>query len=481
MVQYSRIVVALDGSPCSDLAADAGVALAIKNPGSSLTGCHVYAAKLHRTRFEEMEPGLPDQYQEEAKLSTLRSTHDDLLSSGMKLISDAYIAPLAKRIENTGINFSYHTPEGRHYARLISLLNDEHADLLVCGAHGHGRVPESLIGSVSERTVLYAMNTDVLVMREPWNPENRPIVVGIDGSPAGYAALSRAMEIGKAFAAPVDAVAVYDPHFHTRVFKTIADALPEEEQKRFNFPAQEQIHDTIIDRGLERLYSEKLEQARQFAESHNMQIRTAILKGKIFSQILNYAALHAASLIVVGRYGIHHEEPGLIGSNTLNLARLAPGNVLVVAPSEEHIPVPDIPVPDSPVRLPWVPEAEEMLHRIPPFAQGMARRAIEEKVRSSGGTMVTPDAVSDLGNEMGMGRTASGPATHFSPYQPVPADRVVFRKVKRFAPDFHRHMVGAKVIGRVLKKGDRELVYEVDETSPQGPVLVTEQTKIEFR
>jgi hypothetical protein len=61
------------------------------------------------------------------------------------------------------------------------------------------------------------------------------------------------------------------------------------------------------------------------------------------------------------------------------------------------------------------------------------------------------------------------------------AQVVVLNKIKRFAPDFHRHIVKGKIQGQVVREGDTVLVYQVAETVPAGQVQVTEQTRIEFR
>jgi hypothetical protein len=44
---------------------------------------------------------------------------------------------------------------------------------------------------------------------------------------------------------------------------------------------------------------------------------------------------------------------------------------------------------DGKAGLPWAPEAEVRILRVPPFAQGIARRAVEEFVMESGGDYVT--------------------------------------------------------------------------------------------
>jgi hypothetical protein len=64
---------------------------------------------------------------------------------------------------------------------------------------------------------------------------------------------------------------------------------------------------------------------------------------------------------------------------------------------------------------------------------------------------------------------------------PPDADRVVLKKVKRFAPDFHRHILRSRLEGQSIQKGDRILVYEVEETHPSGMVRATEHTSLEFR
>ncbi|MGZ7109536.1 MAG: universal stress protein, partial [Methanobacterium sp.] len=224
---YENIVVALDGSTLSDLAMNASLDLAEVYNKNPLTCCHVYAANMHRTRFQDMEPGLPDKYQEEERLEYLRGAHEDIITDGMQLISDAYLAPIVKEAENRGIKYKGSTPEGRNYVELLKVIRNDKSDLVIMGAWGHGHVGDGSLGSMTERTLLYAPQSDVLVMKKPWNFKGRPIIVGIDGSENSFAALKKAVEISKIVNAPVEGVAVYDPFFHVDVFSTISKVLPE--------------------------------------------------------------------------------------------------------------------------------------------------------------------------------------------------------------------------------------------------------------
>jgi hypothetical protein len=61
------------------------------------------------------------------------------------------------------------------------------------------------------------------------------------------------------------------------------------------------------------------------------------------------------------------------------------------------------------------------------------------------------------------------------------AEVVVLRKIRRFAPDFHRHILAGRLRGKPVQPGEVVLVYRVEETIPGGPVMVTSATRLEFR
>lgn len=474
---YNNILVALDGSELSDLAMNAAIDLAEVYNKNPLTCCHVYAANMHRTRFEDMEPGLPDKYQEEERLEYLRSAHEDIITDGMQLISDAYLAPIVKKAEERDIEYKGSTPEGRNYVELLKVIQKQQSDLVIMGAWGHGHVGDGSLGSVTERTLLYTPQSDILVMKKPWNFKGRPIVVGIDGSENSYAALKKAVEISKIVNAPVEGVAVYDPFFHNDVFSIISNVLPDEAKERFNFEAQEQLHDEIIDKGLETLYREGVERGILMARSMGVEVDPEIAKGKVYTQLHHHAALKGAGLIVVGRWGLHKEEKSVIGSNSMKLARISDTNVLVVRMPDENLKVPDLPMQEERKSLEWTPEAEAMMDRVPPFAQKMARKMVENRVFERNETTVTLDTVQEMAKLFGMGKKASKVDAESVPE----AEIVVLRKNKRMAPNFHQHILKSKIQGKVVNAGDNILVFEVLETVPPQKVRVTENTILEFR
>jgi nucleotide-binding universal stress UspA family protein len=350
-----------------------------------------------------MEPGLPGRYQEEERLAALRSTHEGLISDGMGLISDAYLAPLARAAADRGLRFEGLTREGRNYVELLRIVQERQPDLVVMGATGLGAVRGMTIGSCAERLLHLVSTTDVLIMRQPWAFANRPIVVGVDGSDDSYLALHRALEIGQAFGAEVEAVAVYDPFFHTGVFSTIAEILPVEAQKRFDFSAQERLHNEIIDKGLETLYRRNLDRGRPLAEALGVTLRVDVLAGKVCAQLHHYCALKHAGLLVLGRYGLHREDASIVGSSTLNAARQSSTNLLVVAPPEAPFSLPAELEEEETAPLVWTDEAARILERVPAFARPMAKAAIEDRARLRGETEVTAECVRDISRALGMG------------------------------------------------------------------------------
>ncbi len=78
-----------------------------------------------------------------------------------------------------------------------------------------------------------------------------------------------------------------------------------------------------------------------------------------------------------------------MGSQVENLARLVPCNTLItgtVGIEPDAIPWIE---EDGEAGLPWAPDAEVRIQRVPPFAQGIARRAVEEFTIEHGADLVT--------------------------------------------------------------------------------------------
>jgi nucleotide-binding universal stress UspA family protein len=429
---YREIFVPVDNSPHSDWAVDRAIELCSK-AGGRITGNHVYAARLHDVRFRQLETGLPAQFQTPAEIKKQRKIHDKLIEKGLQLIADSFLDQIGKRCEAAGVPLTRQLLEGINYEEIVNEANrgagrlpgligfdpnraagydggervrgdvrvgengrlvaeDEDAaarlvgssgrryDVLAIGAHGLGRQAYSQLGGVVAR-VLRGVDKDVLIVRDERPFAGGRFLVCVDGSSYGYKAMRVALELAQAFGGSLYVCSAFDVEYHHVVFHNIKDVLSYQASKVFKFEEQEELHNNIIDKGLLKLCQANLKRAQVMArEFPDVPLTTQILIGKPFQVIMQWAEEVKPSLLVLARHGAHRIEGTQLGSQAENLVRLATCNVLLagtVGIRPEDIPWIE---EDGVAGLPWAPEAEVRILRVPPFAQGIARRAVEEYV-----------------------------------------------------------------------------------------------------
>jgi len=439
---YREIFAPVDNSPHSDWTVDRAIELSRKS-GGRITGNHVYAARLHDVRFRQLETGLPAQFQTPEEIKKQRKIHDKLIEKGLQLIADSFLDQLGKRCEVAGVALTRQLLEGINYEEIVNEVNrgagrlpgligfdpnraagydggdkvrgdvqvgangrlvaeDEDAaarlvgssgrqyDLLAIGAHGLGRQPMSQLGGVVAR-VLRGVEKDVLIVRD-----DRPLAEGrylvcVDGSSYSYKAMRVALELAQEFGGALYVCSAFDVEYHHVVFHNIKDVLSYQASKVFKFEEQEELHNNIIDKGLLKLCQANLKRAEVMAQEFpHVPLKTQILIGKPFQVIMQWVEEVKPSLLVVARHGAHRIEGTAVGSQAENLVRIAPCNTLVVG--TVGIRPEDIPwiEEDGQAGMPWAPDAEVRILRVPPFAQGIARRAVEEYVtEQTGGAEAT--------------------------------------------------------------------------------------------
>ncbi|MDP6788653.1 MAG: universal stress protein [Rhodospirillales bacterium] len=461
-VSLTRILVALDASEHANKALDEAVRLA-KSSGGTITGIHAYAALLHDRRFKMMEGGLPERYLDEQEMGYQREVHDDLISRGLDIISESYHDAGEAVCDKAGVAFKRLSPEGKNYTKVVEAAGSGDYDVLVLGALGLGAVPGSLIGTVAERVVRRSP-IDTFVVRDPDKAVgDGPIVVGIDGSPRSYGAMMTALDLAARTGSEVHAVAAYDPYYHYVAFNKIAGVLSEEAGKVFRFKEQEQLHEELIDDGIAKIYQSHLEVAETIAQGLGVEISTRLLDGKPYKAILDYLKDVGASLLVVGKTGVHADEELDIGGNAENLLRLAPCHLWLT--QSTYTPPLDI-VADETVS--WSVEAEKKISRAPEFVRDMARRMVLRHTQKLGHTFVTSDIVDEVmgkampgfsGNDAGGRRkltwSASAEKLLATVADAAVADNIRLRAVKRARRD-HGDKVMPKHVTPFLDMADSD-------------------------
>jgi nucleotide-binding universal stress UspA family protein len=256
------------------------------------------------------------------------------------------------------------------------------------GALGVGAVKDSVIGSNTERVVRRVRNSDMLIIKHTQPMTAGKIVVAVDGSPYSFGGLMTGLQLGKALNMPVEAISAFDPYFHYAAFHSISGVLNEEAGKVFRFKEQEKLHEEIIDSGLAKIYQSHLDISREIAQAEQTDVKTTLLDGKAFEKIIQYVRKDIPALLIVGRIGVHSDEDMDIGSNTENLLRSAPCNVLVS--NRKYVPPIDT---QAEYTIAWTEEALRRMERIPVFARGVAKTAIHRYAIEKGHTIISNTVV----------------------------------------------------------------------------------------
>ncbi len=397
---YNKILLCLDNSEHSTTAIDFALSFA-KSTGAEVTGCHVYAAKLHDSRFAEMESGLPERYQNPEELTRQRVIHDDLITKGLLTISDSYIDVLVNKAQGFGITTKSVHLEGRNFEEIVKESIRGEYDMVVLGALGLGATSKSSSGSVTRRVARMA-NTDVLIVRDTGFNQNSSgkIAVAIDGSPHSFGALKSAIEFSRTFSCEIEAVSAFDPVFHYTAFRSIAGVLSEEAGKIFRFKEQEKLHKEIIDDGLEKIYRRHLDTAVMVAKSEGVDIATRLFSGKATDEVMGYLSKEEPFLLVTGKTGLHATEDLDIGNLTEECLNGVNCNMLITTSTYTPTTI-DTDCSTAACRPHWSLEAEEILNKIPSFARAIARNMVEQSAIKEGMDEIDADFMYEIRKRTG--------------------------------------------------------------------------------
>ncbi len=407
---YKKIFIPLDNSKYSNYCEGLAISIA-KKSNSELVGGHVYAASLHHKRFKEMEVGLPEKYKEESELKKQREYHNSLIGRGLRMISDSYLDSLESKSKQENISFTRNIQEGKNYIQLVKDINRNDYDLVIIGVRGLGEVQENAIGSVCER-VVRRINTDVLIVKNEKPLEGR-VIVTVDGSEQSFRAVEMAADLAVKYNMEVEAVSVYDPHYHHVAFNGIAKILSGEMGEVFKSDEQEKLHEDVIDKGLEKIYQGHLESALKKVLKSGIELKTTLLEGKPYDQILKYIDKVKPSLLVLGRTGIHAIDGLDLGSATENILRNAKCNVLITKSrqkvetnpfyQDEEIVKKEILREQAAeeqavttAAVSWTDDANTLISKVPAFVRPMVVGEVETYARTKGSSEITKEIVEEV-------------------------------------------------------------------------------------
>ncbi len=204
----------------------------------------------------------------------------------------------------------------------ISRLAREHiADLVITATHGRAGLKRFFLGSVTERLMrvlpcplLVLRGSEEMVEGMPENFPFRKILVGCDFSQDSNLALEYGLGMARSFESELHLVHVIEPSGYKNLLK-----LPHEERKRL----KQDLYD-IIKVKLNSLVPEDAE--------GQTKIKTELLSGKPYAELVQYADKNGIDLISLGIRGHGMVEELLVGSTTDRVIRQSPCPVMSICP-----------------------------------------------------------------------------------------------------------------------------------------------------
>jgi nucleotide-binding universal stress UspA family protein len=292
-VVHGSVVVGVDGSEAAAAALDWAVRQAVLE-GRALTVLHACGVPGAMQDFEDIV-----------------ANERGLRSVGRSIVREAvHEARLAEPTIGVESVVTMGHPE------IILVEASERADLLVVGARGRGTVASALLGSVSA-TVARESHCPVVIVRSfdepPDGEDDRPVVVGVDGTPVTSAAVEFAFRMASVRRAPLTLLhATWDVREQA---SAVLDLRTYAEKVNLSEEEERLVAETVA--GLCEKYPD-------------VAVTETYRRGEPVRQLV--AASRGASLVVVGSRGRRLLATTLLGSVSRGVAERAYCPVAVVRP-----------------------------------------------------------------------------------------------------------------------------------------------------
>ena len=295
-VEFERILCASDLSDFSNTAVFYGAALA-RVYEAELHLCHVIDLPIVSVHGEAFS--YPPDYVESLQENGLRQF-------------ETLMAPLP-------IDWKPHVEMGAIAPTIAKLTGTIDADLVIVATHGRSGLKRLLLGSVTEQ-LIRTVRCPFLIVTPPENKNLRDtieqfavkrILVGCDFSEDSSAAVAYGFSLAQEFQSVLHLVHVIEPFAYQDAL--MPDPMSAAVQTDLN---------AHLNRKLDQLVPEG---TRDWCD-----VTTACLAGKPFDELIKYAVLHAADLIILGIRGHGLVETLFLGSTTDRVIRRATCPILTV-------------------------------------------------------------------------------------------------------------------------------------------------------
>jgi nucleotide-binding universal stress UspA family protein len=286
MKRYGKILVAYDGSDSSRNALRQAIRF------SRTQKCEVRALAVSPS------------YEGDLELVGVRKIKEAIRGSAEKMMGEAEAIARAE-----GASITTGTEDGEPYERIIDAARAEGCELVVMGRRGLRRLERALMGSVTARVIGHSQ-CDVLVVPRDATLGWKSVLVAVDGSSYGDAALEKAMDLAEAYGGDLSIAYVVDVN------------------EEFYAQAPEMVEKMVRDA------KALLDEMKKKAEARGLKAETYVREGDAHRWIIELAAERKADLIVMGSHGRTGLKRLLMGSVAEKVIGLSSVPVLVAKTAE---------------------------------------------------------------------------------------------------------------------------------------------------
>lgn len=287
---FQHMLVALDGSESSLLAADAAIDLAI----TLQARLDVLSVEEPSRRFSGT--GVQSTAERSATVSALEQLQ----------------ALLLQRAIWNGVQASGNVFSGHAGQVILEYAREENCDLLVLGHQGRSGVWDTSLGSTADKLVNHAPCSALVMRSKADKGLFKRILVAFDGSPLSWQALHISLQLKALLNASMHLLVVIEDSsiLSTNQFATTAHSRP---------AYSDQI-------GSLQLIQTLMEAERQWNDSQD---EIVVYQGSASEMLPSVADEKQIDLLVLGATGLEHPKSSTLGKTARKVANEAPCSVLI--------------------------------------------------------------------------------------------------------------------------------------------------------
>lgn len=158
----------------------------------------------------------------------------------------------------------------------------------------------------------------------------KKIILCFDNSDLSMIAAEISINVAEVFDAEVVGIHGYNASMHEGAFRIMEPTLPEKYQKQEILQKQRDVHNKLINIGMEKISLSYLRPLRERFEKTSINFRESVKEGKNFKAVKEIIEDERGDLVIMGSHGFNSNGNGFVGSVCLRVLRSIDTNFLIV-------------------------------------------------------------------------------------------------------------------------------------------------------